>query len=89
MFDRISSHSSSVLLFSFIVVFSGVSRALSYGVINVKCKFAGSQRSLFYLKDDDSRRQLRILIGVDLPLGSSGRPDGLGLVFRYLLFDVA
>ncbi|GMI89972.1 hypothetical protein like AT1G05840 [Hibiscus trionum] len=81
MFDRINSHYSSPLLFSFLLVSSAISSALSYGVINVKCKFAGTQRSLFDLKDHDSRRQLRILAGVDLPLGGSGRPNGLGLYY--------
>ncbi|MBA0613162.1 hypothetical protein Godav_013657, partial [Gossypium davidsonii] len=59
-------------------VFSGVSRALNYGVINMKCKFTGSQRSLFDLKDHDSHRQLRILVGVDLPLASPVVPTVLG-----------
>ncbi|KAK8548086.1 hypothetical protein V6N13_055082 [Hibiscus sabdariffa] len=81
MFDRISCHHSSLLLFSFLLLSSAISTALSYGVINVKCKFAGTQRSLVDLKDHDSRRQLRILAGVDLPLGGSGRPGGVGLYY--------
>ncbi|KAK8488311.1 hypothetical protein V6N11_068439 [Hibiscus sabdariffa] len=81
MFDRISSHYSSLLLSSFLLLSSAISTALSYGVINVKCKFAGTQRSLLDLKDHDSRRQLRILAGVDLPLGGSGRLDGVGLYY--------
>ncbi|KAK8515957.1 hypothetical protein V6N12_066795, partial [Hibiscus sabdariffa] len=81
MFDRISSHYSSLLLSSFLLLSSVISTALSYGVINVKCKFAGTQRSLLDLKDHDSRRQLRILAGVDLPLGGSGRLDGVGLYY--------
>ncbi|KAL4309928.1 hypothetical protein GQ457_01G023420 [Hibiscus cannabinus] len=81
MFDGISSHYSSLLLSSFLLLSSAISTALSYGVINVKCKFAGTQRSLLDLKDHDSRRQLRILAGVDLPLGGSGRLDGVGLYY--------
>ncbi|XP_022761689.1 aspartic proteinase-like protein 2 isoform X4 [Durio zibethinus] len=80
MFRWIGSY-YSLQLISFLVVSSAISSARSWGVINVKYKFAGSQRSLFDLKDHDSRRQLRILAGVDLPLGGSGRPDGLGLYY--------
>ncbi|XP_022722403.1 aspartic proteinase-like protein 2 isoform X2 [Durio zibethinus] len=80
MFLRISSY-YSLLLITFLVVSSAISSAFSWGVFNVKYKFAGRQRSLFDLRDHDSRRQLRILAGVDLPLGGSGRPDGLGLYY--------
>ncbi|XP_022734134.1 aspartic proteinase-like protein 2 [Durio zibethinus] len=80
MFRPISSY-YSLLLVSFLVVSFAISSVLSWGVINVKYKFAGSQPSLFDLKDHDIRRQLRILAGVDLPLGGSGLRDGLGLYY--------
>ena len=85
MFRRISSYYSLILI-SFLLVSSAISSVLSWGVINVKYKFAGSQRSLFDLKDHDSKRQIRFLAGVDLPLGGSGRPDGLGLVFHFFFY---
>ncbi|KAE8712326.1 putative oligopeptide transporter [Hibiscus syriacus] len=78
----ISSHCSLLpLLICFLVASSSITRALSSGVIHVKYKFAGSQRSIVDFKVHDSLRQLRILTGVDLPLGGSGRPDGLGLYY--------
>ncbi|KAE8734070.1 Eukaryotic aspartyl protease family protein isoform 2 [Hibiscus syriacus] len=78
----ISSHYSLLLLLiCFFVASSSITGALSSGVIHVKYKFAGSQRSIVDLKVHDSLRQLRILTGVDLPLGGSGRPDGLGLYY--------
>lgn len=73
-----SHYSLLLLLIGFLVVSSSITRVLSWGVIHVKYKFAGSQRSIVDLKVHDSVRQLRILAGVDLPLGGSGRPDGLG-----------
>ncbi|XP_002515672.2 aspartic proteinase 36 isoform X1 [Ricinus communis] len=51
------------------------------GVFSVKYRYAGQQRSLSDLKAHDDRRQLRILAGVDLPLGGSGRPDTVGLYY--------
>lgn len=61
----------------------GVSGVFAYnGVLSVKYRYAGQERSLTQLKAHDSLRQLRILTGVDLPLGGSGRPDGVGLSFR-------
>ncbi|KAK9290945.1 hypothetical protein L1049_009125 [Liquidambar formosana] len=53
----------------------------SNGVFSVKYRYAGRDRSLIALKAHDSRRQLRILAGVDLPLGGSGRPDAVGLYY--------
>ncbi|KAJ4832092.1 hypothetical protein Tsubulata_049431 [Turnera subulata] len=50
-------------------------------VFSVKYKYAGRQHSLSDLKAHDDQRQLRILAGVDLPLGGSSRPDGLGLYY--------
>ncbi|XVE84545.1 hypothetical protein DITRI_Ditri17bG0021700 [Diplodiscus trichospermus] len=80
MFRRISCY-YSLLLISFLLVSSAITGVLCWGVINVKSKFAGSQRSFLDLKDHDSKRQLRLLAGVDLPLGGSGRPDGIGLYY--------
>ncbi|XVF29328.1 hypothetical protein REPUB_Repub15cG0111200 [Reevesia pubescens] len=81
MFRRRISLYYSLLIISFIVVSFCISSGFSWGVINVKNKFAGTQLSLFDFKDHDTRRQLTILAGVDLPLGGSGRPDGLGLYY--------
>ncbi|XP_020220034.1 aspartic proteinase-like protein 2 [Cajanus cajan] len=53
----------------------------THGVFNVKCKYAGQDRSLSALKAHDYRRQLSLLAGVDLPLGGSGRPDAVGLYY--------
>ncbi|KAI4344985.1 hypothetical protein L6164_012155 [Bauhinia variegata] len=53
----------------------------NHGVFSVKYKYAGQERTLATLKAHDSRRQLNILAGVDLPLGGSGRPDGVGLYY--------
>ncbi|XVF84417.1 hypothetical protein PTKIN_Ptkin17bG0035300 [Pterospermum kingtungense] len=80
MFLRISSP-YSLLLISFLLVSSAISSVLCWGVIKVKSKFSVGQPSLFDLKRHDSFRQLSILAGVDLPLGGSGRPDGLGLYY--------
>lgn len=52
--------------------------ALNDAVLSVKYKFAGREHSLTTLKAHDDIRQLRILAGVDLPLGGSGRPDTVG-----------
>ncbi|KAG8654942.1 aspartic proteinase 36 isoform X1 [Manihot esculenta] len=67
---------STLLLLIFV---SGVSA--SHGVFSVKYRYAGRERSLSDLKAHDDRRQLRILAGVDLPLGGGGRPDGVGLYY--------
>lgn len=50
----------------------------NHGVFNVKCKFAGQERSLSDFKAHDYRRHLSLLTGVDLPLGGTGRPDAVG-----------
>ncbi|EXC35930.1 Aspartic proteinase-like protein 2 [Morus notabilis] len=55
--------------------------ALNDAVLSVKYKYAGREPSLSALKAHDDRRQLRILAGVDLPLGGSGRPDAVGLYY--------
>lgn len=75
---------SVVLVFSLLITTSiGVAGVFGYnGVLNVKYKYAGRERSLTQLKAHDSRRQLRILAGVDLPLGGSGRPDAVGFAFH-------
>ena len=56
----------------------------NHGVFSVKYKYAGQERTLSTLKAHDSRRQLQILAGVDLPLGGSGRPNGVGSGFLIL-----
>ncbi|CAM8877752.1 unnamed protein product [Rhodiola kirilowii] len=55
---------------------------VSAGVLDVRSKFAGRDRSISDLKAHDSRRQVSLLTGVDLPLGGSGRADGVGMVSR-------
>ncbi|XP_057960264.1 aspartic proteinase 36 [Malania oleifera] len=87
-----SSTPSSISLLSMVLILlliatntttaaSGATNVSANGVIRVKNKFAGRERSLDALKAHDSRRQLRFLGGVDLPLGGSGRPDAVGLYF--------
>ncbi|TXG72915.1 hypothetical protein EZV62_001494 [Acer yangbiense] len=76
----------SVTFVSFLVVSTTISTLIygvsaNHGVFSVKYRYAGRERSLSLLKEHDSRRQLRILAGVDLPLGGSGRPDGVGLYY--------
>ncbi|CAN4106003.1 unnamed protein product [Withania somnifera] len=51
------------------------------GVIKVNYKFVGSERNLQALKAHDEMRHLRILAGIDLPIGGTGRPDSVGLYF--------
>lgn len=70
---------SCVLLLTMMISFTIVSA--NNGVFSVKYKYAGLQRSLSDLKAHDDQRQLRILAGVDLPLGGIGRPDILGLYY--------
>lgn len=82
---RCCSFGASVaLLFSLLITTSvGFAGVFGYnGVLNVKYRYAGRERSLIQLKAHDSRRQLRILAGVDLPLGGSGRPDAVGFAFH-------
>ncbi|XP_042986672.1 aspartic proteinase 36-like isoform X1 [Carya illinoinensis] len=79
----LSSCSFCLLLFSLLVTppiaIAGV--FAPNGVLSVKYRYAGLERSLTQLKAHDSRRQLRILTGVDLPLGGSGRPAAVGLYY--------
>ncbi|GAA0182988.1 aspartic protease [Lithospermum erythrorhizon] len=51
------------------------------GVISVKYKFGGMERSLSSLSAHDTIRHLQIQAGVDLPIGGSGRPDAVGLYY--------
>lgn len=55
------------------------------GVIRVNYKFKGSERTLTALSAHDDMRHLRILAGVDLPIGGTGRPDSVG----YLLISTS
>jgi hypothetical protein len=79
---------SVVLVLSLLITTSvGIAGVFGYnGVLNVKYKYAGRERSLTQLKTHDIRRQLRILAGVDLPLGGSGRPDAVGFAFHSFFF---
>ncbi|XP_059318307.1 aspartic proteinase 39-like [Lycium ferocissimum] len=70
-----------VSLLVFILVVYSVVNVGSEGVIRVKYKFSGSERNLRALKAHDEMRHLRILAGIDLPIGGSGRPDSVGLYF--------
>ncbi|CAK7348097.1 unnamed protein product [Dovyalis caffra] len=71
----------SCILLTIIMVISLTIVSANNGVFSVKYKYAGRQRSLSDLKAHDDQRQLRILTGVDLPLGGTGRPDTLGLYY--------
>ncbi|KAK9932786.1 hypothetical protein M0R45_020008 [Rubus argutus] len=55
--------------------------ALNNAVLSVKYKYAGRDRTLSALKAHDTKRTLRFLAGVDIPLGGSGRPDAVGLYY--------
>ncbi|XP_031270728.1 aspartic proteinase-like protein 2 isoform X1 [Pistacia vera] len=68
-----------ILAVSLALTFATISA--SHGVFSVKYRYAGREPSLTLLKQHDSRRQLRILAGVDLPLGGTSRPDGVGLYY--------
>ncbi|PRQ38102.1 putative nepenthesin [Rosa chinensis] len=58
--------------------------ALDNAVLSVKYKYAGRDRTLSALKAHDTKRTLRFLAGVDLPLGGSGRPDAVGLYYAQI-----
>ena len=76
-----SNFSLSLLLFSLFFISTNPAAAassLNDAVFSVKYKYAGQEPSLTALKAHDDRRQLRMLAGVDLPLGGSGRPDAVG-----------
>ncbi|KAF4346372.1 hypothetical protein G4B88_010067 [Cannabis sativa] len=76
---------SSPLIFFLLLISTAANAAaassLNHAVFSVKYKYAGQEPSLTALKAHDDRRQLRILAGVDLPLGGSGRPDAVGLYY--------
>ncbi|KAG5588730.1 hypothetical protein H5410_049164 [Solanum commersonii] len=67
-----------VLLFILII---GTANGGIEGVIKVNYKFSGSERTLTALKAHDEKRHLRLLAGVDLPIGGTGRPDSVGLYY--------
>ncbi|CAI0397721.1 unnamed protein product [Linum tenue] len=69
-----------VASFTLAAVAGGVPGA-GNGVFSVKYRYAGMERTLSDLKAHDVRRQLQILAGVDLPLGGTGRPNGVGLYY--------
>ncbi|GKU87598.1 hypothetical protein SLEP1_g1971 [Rubroshorea leprosula] len=71
------------LVASFLLSSMLVTTAIAASIFSVKSKYAGQERSLAAFKEHDSLRQLRILAvaGVDLPLGSSGRHDAVGLYY--------
>ncbi|CAM8893340.1 unnamed protein product [Rhodiola kirilowii] len=56
-------------------------KVVSAGILDVRSKFAGRDRSISDLRAHDSRRQVSLIPGVDLPLGGSGRADGVGLYY--------
>lgn len=70
-----------VTLFVLILVWS-VNGGIE-GVIKVNYKFSGSERNLRALKAHDEMRHLRILAGIDLPIGGIGRPDSVGSAFPF------
>ncbi|XP_062108047.1 aspartic proteinase 39-like [Humulus lupulus] len=76
------SPSLPLIFFLFLIsTTAAATSSLNDAVISVKYKYAGQEPSLTALKAHDDRRQLRILAGVDLPLGGSGRPDAVGLYY--------
>ncbi|KAJ6329318.1 hypothetical protein OIU77_010905 [Salix suchowensis] len=79
MVMKMAEAQSCILLLIIMISFTIVSA--NNGAFSVKYKYAGLQRSLSDLKAHDDQRQLRILAGVDLPLGGIGRPDILGLYY--------
>uniref|UniRef100_A0A6N2M9L9 Peptidase A1 domain-containing protein n=1 Tax=Salix viminalis TaxID=40686 RepID=A0A6N2M9L9_SALVM len=79
MVMKMAEAQSCILLLIMMISFTIVSA--NNGAFSVKYKYAGLQRSLCDLKAHDDQRQLRILAGVDLPLGGIGRPDILGLYY--------
>ncbi|XP_059653294.1 aspartic proteinase 36 isoform X2 [Cornus florida] len=85
-FARCSSSFAAKIAQLSILLLLLISTCTSYvsasgGVINVNYKFAGVERSLSALTAHDSLRHLRMLAGVDLPLGGTGRPDAVGLYY--------
>ncbi|CAM8994678.1 unnamed protein product [Rhodiola kirilowii] len=74
---RASSH--PLLLFLLILLCSA--ELASAWILDVKSKFSGRNRSISDFKAHDSRRQVSLLPGVDLPLGGTGRADGVGLYY--------
>ncbi|XP_047332359.1 aspartic proteinase 36-like [Impatiens glandulifera] len=72
--------------FLFLLSISSLSTPMTFpngagGVFSVKYKFAGTDHSLSALKAHDDLRNLRMLSGVDIPLGGTGRPDAVGLYY--------
>ncbi|XP_047319124.1 aspartic proteinase 36-like [Impatiens glandulifera] len=83
-----SSSSSSFCLPYFLFLFTITSFSTPIaspvgfgGVLSVKYKFSGTDRSLSALKAHDDLRNIRMASGVDIPLGGSGRPDAVGLYY--------
>ncbi|KAL6194168.1 hypothetical protein ACLB2K_035252 [Fragaria x ananassa] len=77
-----SSGQSFALLF-LLLISTNITAAVAVNnaVLSVKYKYAGRERTLSALKAHDTKRTLRFLAGVDLPLGGSGRPDAVGLYY--------
>ncbi|XP_044499951.1 aspartic proteinase 36-like isoform X2 [Mangifera indica] len=69
------------LIFAVSLALTFATISANHGVFSVKYRYAGREPSLALLKQHDSRRQLRILAGIDIPLGGTGRPDGVGLYY--------
>lgn len=73
--------------FLFFILIIGTANGGIEGVIKVNYKFSGSERTLTALKAHDEKRHLRLLAGVDLPIGGTGRPDSVGYaLLMYILF---
>ncbi|XP_050373114.1 aspartic proteinase 36 [Argentina anserina] len=78
---RRSSQTFALLLLLLISSNLTAAVALNNAVLSVKYKYAGRERTLSNLKAHDTKRTLRFIAGVDLPLGGSGRPDAVGLYY--------
>lgn len=85
-YDAVSLAVVSFLVVTTTIIDTIAGVSANHGVFSVKYRYAGRERSLSVLKEHDSRRQLRILAGVDLPLGGTSRPDGVGLVSLFHSF---
>uniref|UniRef100_A0A7N0TSJ3 Peptidase A1 domain-containing protein n=1 Tax=Kalanchoe fedtschenkoi TaxID=63787 RepID=A0A7N0TSJ3_KALFE len=80
----LNSSSQLLLLLPLLSLFVGSAEFVSAGILDVRSKFAGRDRSISDLRAHDSRRQVSLLPGVDLPLAGSGRADGVGLYYAQI-----
>ncbi|KAJ8422496.1 hypothetical protein Cgig2_003506 [Carnegiea gigantea] len=80
MIVSISLSRKFVLISSILLICSASSSVSSSPILSLKFRYAGTNRSLNFLKAHDTNR-LQMLSTVDLPLGGTGRPDSSGLYY--------